>query len=783
MVTPVTTWQDLDRPYECSGVRVRPDDASAVASRTVAHFFEWRDRNPDAVVRHVERYTAHLEAIAAARRPRSIVGLRALGRGRRDDELRVAREVAYFVAYDLGEIPAPEVVAGIAARFRSELPRHGRLLAGVRPGLAAGEVLASLTREFPVLAEVPRLEWLGERFERLHRILPEAVVRDGGMGKAIRATAGVLTIGACDTLDDDPPTRAAHLTRIVPGAYALGAAYVIVDDTLHDGGSVPPPERAWCHDLITAGLATGTLPDAADIPDHPLAEELYELYGAVLESHPFDEYRHLYRAAAEMHLAQSRDAGLTLADSAGTSLSAMYPDIMVKAGLSRVVAGVLARRAPDERALSRCLATIFLGQLKDDLRDREEDRRNGRLTPFTFPAHQTDTDPLYDLFAYDAYAVEEIFGGDEATADALTYFGAIKLADHLSRDPRHAVDLLHRYGPADEIARFLRIASGMSSQVMESAQPMDTRLKDRSGDALRRRKQTDVDARTFVSDRLPYLNEVTERYFPEGDGTGLDRIVAYAMRAPGKRLRPALGLMLAEALGVDTAGIEPFVAACELFHTASLLFDDLPAQDGAAFRRGRPTAHTVFDEGSVQLAGISMISSGFGLLARLVEKYPAERVTEVIGYVGAVLGPERLCKGQDIDLRMGRGAEPVTGEDILKMYELKTSTSIEAALVPLMMLEGRTPAEIDLIRRYARNAGIVFQIRDDVLDITSSREILGKDVGNDVGKINVVRAFGAEEAERLAQHHLDEAIACCAALPFDTHLLEGMVSHFAKRKK
>ena len=100
-----------------------------------------------------------------------------------------------------------------------------------------------------------------------------------------------------------------------------------------------------------------------------------------------------------------------------------------------------------------------------------------------------------------------------------------------------------------------------------------------------------------------------------------------------------------------------------------------------------------------------------------------------------------------------------------------------------MMLENRPEAETELVRRYGRHSGVVFQIRDDVLDLTASATDLGKDTGNDVGKVNTVRAYGLPEATRLLQDHLDAALTCCRSLPFNTDHLQGMVRHFASRRR
>jgi len=770
--------QETDGPFPFRARDLGSENLTEGVARTLEDFERWRDGNPGLVAGHVERYQEQLEEIGSSRRRR---------RRRAAEHRATLRDVTYFTAFDLGRVCGPRTAERIAADLGGRVPTARDLVAGLDGCSGVRQVADRLARNLPPLAGLPETTWLVERFERLHRILPEPVLRSGGMGKAVRATAGVLVIGAFDTLESDTATRREHLTRILPGAYALGAAYVIVDDTFQDlpGRHISPEDRLWCHRAVLHGLSTGDPIDTSAMPDHPLAEELHDLYRLLLRTHPFGEHRPLYAAAEAMYLAQHRDSTRTVREMASCGgVRSMYPDIFVKAGMSRVVANLLGLRTPREEAWGRCLNTVFLGQLKDDLRDRRQDALAGRLTPFTAPVDRVGNDPLLDLFAYDAYVLHEVFDGDPAVEDALTHFGAAKLAAHLSADPREVVELLERYEATPEIACFLLSASGLSPRAAGRCEPADARLRTACGRALDHRDPTDADARTFVADHLEHINDVITGYVARRGTAGLNRIVAYTLDSPGKRLRPALGLMLAAELGVDTTRVEPIVVACELFHTASLILDDLPAQDDAAVRRGRATAHTVFDEGSVQLAAVSMISSGFGILARLAERYPAQRVTEVIDYIGSVLGPERLCLGQDLDLHLGRADAPeITGEQILRMYELKTSTSIEAALVPLMMLENRSDEEIETVKRYAGHAGIVFQIRDDVLDLTSSTAVLGKDAGNDAGKVNVVRAFGLDEAEQIMTANLEDALACCARLPFDTRLLEGIVIHFARRAR
>lgn len=752
---------------------------------TLAHFRHWRDTHPRQIADHIDQYTAQLAVVTAECRPAARLR-RWLDPGgrRRAEQTRLVREAVHFSVFNLAQIPAPATVEAL-------LGGPGRRLASVREMIAqldgsrgTAEIVAALVQQLPMLAGLPETRWLAERLDHLYRILPDAVVRAGSMGKVVRTLAGVLVIGAADTVTADPAEARARLAGILPAAYAYGAAYAIVDDTLHDlpGALLGPEERQRYGDMIIQALATGEPVDPAAGPDHPLAEEAHALYTMLLERYPFARYRQLYHAAEAMFRAQHRDAART-AETAATGLLALYPDLVIKAGMSRVAANILAGRELDDGFYARCINSIVVSQFRDDLIDRDEDGRSGRLTPFTFPTQLADTNPLYDLFAYHAYVAAEVFDGDPVAVDALTSYDAARLAAHLAADPAGAEELLRRYDATAEIIRFGRTATSLPRRVVRQLDTVDQRLKQQVGRLLSVRDPVRADCRTFVADRLEYLNEVVVRYGTAPAEGELREITAYALAGSSKRLRPALSLMLVQTLGADPSSIEPVLAASELFHTASLLFDDLPAQDGATVRRGRPAAHLVFAEGSVQLAALSMISTGFGLLARLDQRFPAQKVTEVIAYLGTVLGPQRICRGQYLDLRLADQDEPAGSEEILRMYDLKTSTAIEAALVPLMMVLDRPVGETTLVRRYAHHAGIVFQLRDDILDATSSTEALGKDADNDVGKANLVRVLGLAEADRLMQQHLADAVACCAKLPFDTTQLAGMVRYFATRRR
>jgi geranylgeranyl pyrophosphate synthase len=701
--------------------------------------------------------------------------------------------VVHFSVFTLAEVPTAAAVEAAVHGAGGRLPTVRQVLADIDEHRGVAGVVAALERHLPPLRGTAELRWLTERLDHLHRILPDAVISAGGMGKVLRATTGVLLIATHEAAGRDPDAARAHLTGVVAGAYGFGAAYAIVDDTLHDlpGEHFRAKDRERLHELTIKGLATGEPADAAELPEHPLAEALHDAHQWLLAAYPFDAHRHLYHAAEAMYRAQHRDAQRAAGRPPADRPDAMYPDMFVKAGMSRVIANLLARRTVDDGFYRRCVNTTFVSQLRDDLIDAADDERDGRHTPFTAPAAAGTPGPLHDLFAYQAYVATEVFDGDPAAADALAYYSTARLGRHLATEPGRADVLRRRFAPTGGVERFLAAATGQGRRAgggwfgrwsRGRHDVAEQRLRGRAGQVLRHRDPTSVDCRTFIADRLGYLNGLLERHLPARGGTELDAVVAYALAGSAKRIRPALGLMLAEGLGLAPATIEPVLVAGELFHTASLIVDDLPAQDAATLRRGRPAVHIAFGEASAQLAAVSMISSGFGLVARLSHAFPAHRVTAVIEYVGTVLGPRGLCLGQHLDLRLGHGGGPVTPAEIIQMYSLKTSTAIEAALVPLLMLLDRPPEQVDLLRRYAHHAGIVFQLHDDVLDATSSTRLLGKDAGHDAAKANIVRTSGLAEARRLTEAHLADAIDCCDRLPFNTDLLACAVRHFATRR-
>jgi geranylgeranyl diphosphate synthase, type II len=251
-----------------------------------------------------------------------------------------------------------------------------------------------------------------------------------------------------------------------------------------------------------------------------------------------------------------------------------------------------------------------------------------------------------------------------------------------------------------------------------------------------------------------HLREEVERYlegmrFSEARLTsGLEEAMRYSLLAGGKRIRPVLALATAHAVGLSRGEAMPLAATLELIHTYSLIHDDLPAMDDDELRRGRPTCHVAFGEDVAILAGDGLYAEAFHHL--LSVRYAApERVLAAAVELAGATGVNGMVGGQYVDVS---ASAPEGPDGLRRLHELKTGRLIGASVVCVLSLAGvREPATI-AFRRFAAELGVLFQIVDDILDVTGTDEALGKPRGSDErhGKRTYVSEFGIDRARELA---------------------------------
>ena len=237
------------------------------------------------------------------------------------------------------------------------------------------------------------------------------------------------------------------------------------------------------------------------------------------------------------------------------------------------------------------------------------------------------------------------------------------------------------------------------------------------------------------------------RFSAIADTTGLEEAMRYSLLAGGKRIRPVLTLATARSRGRDPESVLPAAASIELIHTYSLIHDDLPAMDDDELRRGRPTSHVVYGENVAILAGDGLFAEAVRLFGENQEGDP-RAILAALAELLAAIGVDGMVGGQYMDVTqtdLGAG-------DLRRLHGLKTGRLIGASIGIVPILEQMSEPETIPYRRFADELGVLFQIVDDILDVTGSDEELGKPHGSDErhGKLTYVSLFGLERARELA---------------------------------
>ena len=334
---------------------------------------------------------------------------------------------------------------------------------------------------------------------------------------------------------------------------------------------------------------------------------------------------------------------------------------------------------------------------------------------------------------------------------------------------------------------------------------------------------------TQLEEKTAYVQEVIARYFPAGEGFAarISDVMRYSLEAGGKRIRPLLLYESCLIHHADPAAAEPCFAAIEMIHTHSLMPDDLPARDDDELRRGRPTAHVIFGEAAAILAGDALLnlayetvldsfSDGYEqdrqavpggcLMAREVAADHLARRWRALRILAEKTGRRGMLGGQSVDVENDRRSDLVPDRATLDfIYEAKTAALLEAPLMIGAVLGGAEAEEISRMEKIGSRLGRIFQIRDDILDLTATEEVLGKPVRSDVEneKITMVSLLGREmahasghdcteeemlqmgilSAEKQIRHLTEETLQMLREVPGDTEFLEQLIQKMSDRRR
>ena len=289
-----------------------------------------------------------------------------------------------------------------------------------------------------------------------------------------------------------------------------------------------------------------------------------------------------------------------------------------------------------------------------------------------------------------------------------------------------------------------------------------------------------------LKEKTGRAEEIIRKYLPDEEGFAVNMAQAmnYSMLAGGKRLRPLLMEETYRLFGGEEKVIEPFMVGMEMIHTHSLIHDDLPAIDNDDYRRGRLTTHKVYGEAMGVLSGAALLNYAYEVMLQafaLTEE--KERVIKALTLMANKTGIYGMLGGQSVDVE--NDGKPLTKEMLDYIYRNKTSALIEAAMMTGAVLAGAEEKEVEIIGEAAGKIGLAFQIQDDILDVTSTEEELGKPVHSDEknNKVTYVSLFGIQEASEQVKRLSEEAVSLIRGLYQKNEFLCTLIQELVSRRK
>ncbi len=287
--------------------------------------------------------------------------------------------------------------------------------------------------------------------------------------------------------------------------------------------------------------------------------------------------------------------------------------------------------------------------------------------------------------------------------------------------------------------------------------------------------------------KITEIEQILKKSLPEQTGFQKEIMEAmeYSLMAGGKRLRPMLMKETFDMFGGEGTVIEPFMAAIEMIHTYSLVHDDLPAMDNDEYRRGRKTTHVVYGEAMGILTGDALLNYAFETAAKAFTMFPEKslEIGKAIQVLAGKAGVFGMIGGQVVDVNSEGKA--ISKEVLDFIHELKTSALIESSMMIGAILAGANAQDIQSVETIAKNVGIAFQIQDDILDVTSSLEVLGKPVLSDEKneKTTYVTLVGLDRAKEYVETISNEAIELLCKFEAQNPFLEELLRELIHREK
>ncbi|KAB8125558.1 polyprenyl synthetase family protein [Gracilibacillus oryzae] len=630
--------------------------------------------------------------------------------------------------------------------------------------------------------------WLMDKLKLVSDYIPENMDKDNAKRKLVKIIGGVL-LHEFDEMDEDTSSseRVRRLDQAIRLGYCYGLTYPFIDDLL-DADVLSDHEKKQYSELLRTTFVERDVAEWKEWEGENEAlirfvhQELGEAFSYInkqiseeIREKFFDQVFIFYQSQ-EM----DRERDLSYPDFTNEEL---YLPVILKSSSSRLLVRSLISNQDDEVDIRTFYYGIY-NQLSDDFTDLYQDFQNGAVTPYTYYlAYHKDRDDLINPFelywAVISYLIHHVYHSDKKTTHIIlsrAINGLKRNKARLGEEKYHEV--------MNVFARNIQSFHQSILHVMNQTNDVDFFDKLLRDHMLKTMKQEREEKTAFINRATEIRSELNNTLLIDKNqelNEPITDAANYSLTSDAKRLRPIVASMVAtEIYQLDQTAINPLLRSLEYMHTASLIFDDLPSQDNASFRRGRPTLHETYNSAVAELTGLFLTQKAYEEQTAL-DQFETKNVLELIRYSAKVTAD--MCKGQAIDLE-AKGKQ-LTLSELNQMCYFKTGLGFEAAIMMPMILAQASEDEKKLMKKYAYHAGIAFQIKDDLLDVEGQKDVIGKPVGNDQDNHSstFVSVLGITNAKKAMWEHYCAAQESLSAMPERAKFLKYLLDYFVNREK
>ena len=626
----------------------------------------------------------------------------------------------------------------------------------------------------------PAYYWLMQKLSALKNRIEDGAQSNNqannqdGIRKLVKVVAGVL-VHHLVLSDDDNKNDPDKLSEIVQLGYAYGLTYPFVDDLLDSDSFLSPSDKVLFSDTLQSTLRHRKVPKyPAFKDDSPALRAIYDelkwAFEFLLETLP-SKQAELFFSRAEMFFeAQSVDRARRLENASAYSLHDILTTVIIKSASSRLISRDLIAQRPDSDFDKRTFCFGIYNQFNDDIKDIDEDIEGDNLTPYTWfmrvtnigqkelspnsTQHATEN-PYHHYWAVVYYLVYELYQNNPSIK-ALFFersINALKSVFKTNDKPtfnRLFQHVLQTPNPEFNKAIYQSITQPQQEIWFDKliSTEVSTWLHNRK-DHSQAFKDEYEGYKDFVNQHLDIHNH---KRFDNGE---LHKVANYSLGAGGKRVRAVMASALSvKQYGFDQSQQIAVNQLLEYMHSASLILDDLPSQDDADMRRGKVSTHQHFNSvATAELGSVYLMMRAIEVQAS-IDCHPPKAVLNSLRYAANVT--QAVCEGQLLDIQSKD--KRVSTEHLEKICHFKTGLAIEAALVIPAILAEQAELHIQQLTRLAKHMGLMFQIRDDLLDIGGNDQELGKPTGKDEAqqRMNFVSVKGEKQAiVQMLEHYHD----------------------------